>query len=164
MRFQNSAQKRGRHSTETALEELNIRPPATEAGRDNRTAKRRRAKRQSEGCGLIYPQCCKSGTIQIRIAISERPAVACRALSVSQNHRLCCLDFHGVGVRHATRSAFKDILDIKVTKSRRSSERHNSSAAWATRRPWRVISRMFIAHGRKRSSNRNVVRRQTGGT
>ena len=78
----------------------------------------------------------------------RRPAVACRVLPVSRNHSLCCLDFHGVGVRHATRSAFKDILDIKVTKSRRSSERHNSSAAWATRRHWRVISRMFIAHGR----------------
>ena len=70
------------------------------------------------------------------------------------NRRLCCLDFHGVDVRHATSSAFKDILDIKVTKSRRSGEPHNSSAAWATLRPWRVFTRMFVAHGRKRSLNR----------
>src|SRR5262249_57870548 len=46
-------------------------------------------------------------------------------------------------------------MDIKITpKSRRSSERHNSSAAWATRRPWRVFIRMFVAHGRQRSLNR----------
>jgi hypothetical protein len=57
-------------------------------------------------------------------------------------------------VRHATSSAFKDILDIKVAKSRRSDEPHNSSAAWATRRPWRVYTRMFVAHGRQRSLNR----------
>jgi hypothetical protein len=57
-------------------------------------------------------------------------------------------------VRHATSSAFKDILDIKVTKSRRSDEPHNSSAAWATRQPWRVFTRMFVAHGRQRSLNR----------
>src|SRR5262249_14929069 len=69
----------------------------------------------------------------------------------SRNHhrRLCCLDFHGVDVRHATRSAFKDIIDIKVLKSRRPTERHNSSAAWAMRRPWRVFTRMFVAHGRQ---------------
>jgi hypothetical protein len=52
-------------------------------------------------------------------------------------------------VRHAASSAFKDITDIKVLKSRRSSEWHNSSAAWATRRPWCVFSRMFVAHGRQ---------------
>jgi hypothetical protein len=65
-----------------------------------------------------------------------------------------CLDFHGVDLRHATSSAFKDIIDIKVLKSRRSSERHNSSAAWATRRRWRVFTRMFVAHGGQRSLNR----------
>ena len=71
-----------------------------------------------------------------------------------RNCRLCCLDFHGVDLRHATSSAFKDIIDIKVLKSRRSSERHNSSAAWATWRPWRVFTRMFVAHGGQRSLNR----------
>jgi hypothetical protein len=60
--------------------------------------------------------------------------------------RLCRFDFHGVDVRHATRSASKDIIDIKVPKSRRSNEPHNSTAAWATRRPWRVFTRMFVAH------------------
>jgi hypothetical protein len=45
-------------------------------------------------------------------------------------------------------------MDIKVPKSRRSGEPHNSSAAWATRRPWRVVTRIFVAHGRKRSLNR----------
>ena len=68
--------------------------------------------------------------------------------------RLCCLDFHGVDVRHTTRSAFKDIIDRNVLKSRRSTERHNLSAAWAMRRPWRVFTRMFVAHGRQRSLNR----------
>ena len=64
--------------------------------------------------------------------------------------RVCrCLD-----VRYATRSAFKD---IKVSR-RCSSERHKLSAAWAMRRPWRVFARVFVAHGRKQSSNRNVVR------
>ena len=71
-----------------------------------------------------------------------------RRKAVSAHRRLCCLDFHGVGVRHAASSAFKDIMDIKVLKTRRSSERHNSSAAWAMRRPWRVFSRMFVAHAR----------------
>jgi hypothetical protein len=72
--------------------------------------------------------------------------------------RLCCLDFHGVDARRATRSAFKDIMDIKVLKTRCSSERHNSSATWATRRPWRVFTRMFVAHGRQRSLNRKCPR------
>src|SRR5262249_55382305 len=66
----------------------------------------------------------------------------------------CCLDFHGVDVRHATCSALKDITDIKVLKSRRSNERHNLSAASATRRSWRVFTRMFVAHGGQRSLNR----------
>jgi hypothetical protein len=68
-----------------------------------------------------------------------------RGLAVAR--RLCCLDFHGVDVRHATSSAFKDILDIKVAESRRSSEPHNSSAAWAKWQPWRVFIWEFVAHG-----------------
>jgi hypothetical protein len=69
--------------------------------------------------------------------------------------RVCrCLD-----VRNATRSAFKDIKVGQVPKSRRcSSEQHKLSAAWAMRRPWRVFTRVFVAHGRKRSLNRYVVR------
>jgi hypothetical protein len=74
------------------------------------------------------------------------------------NRCLCCLDFHGVDVRHATRSAFKDILNIKVPESRRSGEPHNLSAAWATRRLWRVFTRMFVAHDRKRSLNLGLAR------
>jgi len=74
--------------------------------------------------------------------------------SAAPRRRLCCLDFHGVDVRHTTRSAFKDIIDRNLLKSRRSTERHNLSAAWAMRRPWRVFTRMFVAHGRQRSLNR----------
>jgi hypothetical protein len=33
------------------------------------------------------------------------------------NRRLCCLDFHGVDVRHATSSAFKNIQVGQVVKS-----------------------------------------------
>src|SRR6516225_11115940 len=60
-----------------------------------------------------------------------------------QNRRLCCLNFHGVDVRHATSSAFKDIKVGQVPKSRGcSSEPHKLSAAWAERRLWDLV-----AHG-----------------
>jgi len=73
------------------------------------------------------------------------------------NRRLCCLKFHGVDVRHATSSAFKDIKVRQVPKSRRrSSERHKLSAAWAMRQLWRVFTRVIVAHDRKRSLNRYV--------
>jgi hypothetical protein len=100
----------------------------------------------------------QSGAPHSEIAIFRAEASATdrnsRNHDFNPNRRLCCLDFHGVDVRHATSSAFKDIMDIKVPKSRRSGEPHNASAAWATRRPWRVFTRMFVAHGRKRSLNR----------
>ena len=68
-------------------------------------------------------------------------------------------------MQHATSSAFKGIKVGQVTKSRRcSSEPHNLSAAWAKRRRWRVFNRVFVGHGRKRSLNRNVARKQTGGS
>jgi hypothetical protein len=90
--------------------------------------------------------------------LRSRQSLAARLSVTCWNRRLCCLDFHGVNVRHATRSAFKDILDIKVIKPSRSDEPHNSSAAWATRRPRRVITKMFVAHGRQRSLNRKCPR------
>ena len=74
-------------------------------------------------------------------------------------HRRSCCFVRLVDVRHATSSTFKDIKVGQAPKSRRcSSEPHNLSAAWADRRPWRVFTRVFVAHGRKRSLNRNVVR------
>jgi hypothetical protein len=75
-------------------------------------------------------------------------------------HRLCCLDFHGVDVRHATSSAFKDILDTKVSKSRRSSEPHNSSAARAKRQSWRVFVWEFVAHGQSPRLRRSQLHRR----
>jgi len=63
-----------------------------------------------------------------------------------------------VDVQHATSSTFKDMKVGQVPKSRRcASEPHNLSAAWANRRPWRIFTRVFVAHGRKRPLNRNVV-------
>jgi hypothetical protein len=60
--------------------------------------------------------------------------------------------------QHATSSAFKGIKVGQVPKSRRcSSEPHNLSAARAKRRRWRVFTRVFVRHGRKRSLNRNVA-------
>ena len=57
--------------------------------------------------------------------------------------RSSCLD-----VRYATRAAFKGIEVGQVPKSRcYSNEPHNSSAAWAKRRPWRTFIREFVAHG-----------------
>ena len=74
-------------------------------------------------------------------------------------HRRSCCFARLVDVRHAANSTFKDIKVGQVPKSRRySSEPHNFSAAWAKRRPWRFFIRVFVAHGRKRSLNRNVVR------
>ena len=74
-------------------------------------------------------------------------------------HRRSCCFVRLVDVRHATSSTFKDKKVGQAPKSRRcSSEPHNLSAAWANRRPWRVFTRVFVAHGRKRSLNRNVVR------
>lgn len=68
-------------------------------------------------------------------------------------------------MQHATSSAFKGIKLRQVAKSRRySSEPHDLSAAWARRRRWRVFTRVFVEHGRKRPLNRNVARRQTGGS
>src|SRR5262249_51796374 len=47
----------------------------------------------------------------------------------------------------------------QVPKSRRcSSEPHILSAARANRRPRHIFTRVFVAHGRKRSLNRSVVR------
>jgi hypothetical protein len=75
------------------------------------------------------------------------------------------LDLSGLEVQHATSSAFKGIKGGQVAKSRRySSDPHDLSAAWAKRRCWRVFTRVFVVHGRKRSLNRNVARRQTGGS
>jgi len=87
-----------------------------------------------------------------------------------RRHNCCerlrrCLDLRGVDVRYVTSSAFKDIEVGQVPKSRRcSGEPHNLSAAWAKRRRWRVFTGVFVGHGRKRSLNRNVARRQTGGS
>jgi hypothetical protein len=62
-----------------------------------------------------------------------------------------------------TRAAVKDIKIGKIPTSRCcSSETHDLSAAWAKRRPWRIFYRVFVAHGRERSSSRNVARRQSG--
>jgi len=62
-------------------------------------------------------------------------------------------------VRHTTSSAFKAVKIGQIAKSRRySNEPHDLSARWAMRRPWRVFARVFVAHGRKRSLNRNVLR------
>jgi len=64
-----------------------------------------------------------------------------------------------VDVRHATSSTFKDKKVGQVPKSQRcSSKPHNLSAAWANRRSWRIFARVFVAHGRKRSLNRDVAR------
>jgi hypothetical protein len=74
------------------------------------------------------------------------------------HHRSCCF-VRLVEVGHTTSSTFKDIKVGQAPKSqRRSSEPHNLSAAWANRRPWRIFARMFVAHRRKHSLNRNVVR------
>jgi hypothetical protein len=85
---------------------------------------------------------------------NQRPTVIAEARLFVAWSDSRCLD-----VRQATSSAFKDIKVGQVPKSRRcSSEPHKLSAAWAMRRPWRVFTRVFVAHGRKRSLNRNVVR------
>ena len=63
--------------------------------------------------------------------------------------------------RCATRhnSTFKGVKVGQVPKSQRcSSEPHNLSAAWANRRPWPIFSRVFVAHDRRRSLNRDVAR------
>ena len=67
-----------------------------------------------------------------------------------QNRRLCCLNFHGVDVRHATSSAFKDINVGQVAKSRYPSEPHDLTAGWAMRPCWRAFIREFVGHDRKR--------------
>ena len=75
-----------------------------------------------------------------------------------RTHRRSCCFARLVDVRHATSSTFKDMKVGQVPKSRRcASEPHNLSAAWANRRPWRIFTRVFVAHGRKRPLNRNVV-------
>ena len=79
--------------------------------------------------------------------------------AIHRPHRRSCCFVALVDVRHPTSSALKDIKVGQVPKSRRcSSERHKLSAAWAMRRPWRVFTRVSVAHGRKRSLNRYVVR------
>jgi hypothetical protein len=45
---------------------------------------------------------------------SNFPLKLCNRPKQSQNNGRLCLDFHGVDVRHAASSAFKDITDIKV--------------------------------------------------
>ena len=80
-------------------------------------------------------------------------------LSRLRQHRRSCCFVRLVDVRHTTSSTFKNIKVGQLPKSRRcSSEPHNLSAAWADRRPWRIFTRVFVAHGRRRSLNRNVVR------
>src|SRR5215470_1473434 len=85
------------------------------------------------------------------VLVTERRAKVFEATAQSQSRlrpgrRLCCLNFHGVDVRHATSLAFKDIKVGQVPKSRRcSSEPHKLSAAWAMRRPARVVlPRRFV--------------------
>ena len=46
------------------------------------------------------------------------------------------------------------LTQFRVASGVLNSERHNSSTARATRQAWRVFTRMFVAHGRKRSLNR----------
>jgi hypothetical protein len=79
--------------------------------------------------------------------------------AIRRQHRRSCCFVRFVDVRHAASSTFKDIKVRQAPKSQRcSSEPHNLSAAWANRRAWRIFTRVFVAHGRKRSLNRNVVR------
>ena len=79
--------------------------------------------------------------------------------AIRRQHRRSCCFVRFVDVRHAASSTFKDIKDGQAPKSQRcSSEPHNLSAAWANRRAWRIFTRVFVAHGSKRSLNRNVVR------
>jgi hypothetical protein len=50
-------------------------------------------------------------------------------------------------LRHATSSAFKDIKVEQVARARfYTSEPHSLTAAWAKRRLWCVIIRVFVAH------------------
>jgi len=83
---------------------------------------------------------------------------------VATTRRPSCLDLRGINVRQATSSAFKGIKVGQVPKPRRcSSEPHSLRAAWAKRRPWRVFTRVFVAHGRS-GPYPHVVRRQSGGS
>ena len=52
-------------------------------------------------------------------------------------------------MRNTASPAFKDIKVGQVSKSRRcSSVPHNLSAAWAERRPWHILNRALVTHGR----------------
>jgi hypothetical protein len=50
----------------------------------------------------------------VKDACANSSGSLARGLAVAR--RLCCLDFHGVDVRHATSSAFKDILPTTLRK------------------------------------------------
>jgi len=85
-----------------------------------------------------------------RSSLSSFTAGQTRAAGLKQSFARLGRVSRCLNVRHATRSAFKDIKVGQVPKSRRcSSERHKLSAAWAMRRPWRVFTRVFVVHGRK---------------
>jgi hypothetical protein len=96
----------------------------------------------------------RSGTGGISRA---RPAVACRA-------PVCNFAGNAVYAASISTASMCDTPHARhsktywIIKPSRSDEPHNSSAAWATRRPRRVITKMFVAHGGQRSLNRKCPR------
>ena len=90
---------------------------------------------------------------------ANRLLIQANKYAIRRQHRRSCCFVGLVDVRYATSSTFKGVKVGQVPKSQRcSSEPHNLSAAWANRRPWLIFARVFVAHGRRRSLNRNVAR------
>jgi len=117
--------------------------------------------RRRKSAGNVANLCSRSGGLAVLAAVRPfwRRAASTQRIEARLPHPWHAtssphlssryFDLRGVNVQQATSSAFKGIKVGQVPKPRRcSSEPHSLRAAWAKRWPWRVFTRVIVAHGR----------------